>query len=238
MKREGLQRIARGCRQCLALGLLTCLLAGCAAGPSLRALNPDEAKIDVYPTGEIRVFGEPIALDELSTIVENSATEPGDTVLIRLHDDPDSPEMLQLRRIVNDQMSRANHYKYRFFSTPRASVTTYDRHTRKAETFVSEQPVEELSGAALEAYVQQMEREKQAYNDGTYVSDAVGRKPVATGERPEDLSVKPMYVGGSRPKRSRNATPEVAPTTQPRTQSSQESLRDAYRRQQQQRSQR
>ncbi len=221
-------------RRWMTVGAVMLLFAGCAAGPSLRALNPNEAKIDVYPTGEIRVFGEPIALDELSTIVANSSTEPSDTVLIRLHDDPDSPAMQQMRSIVTDQMIRANHYKYRFFSTPRASVTTYDRHTKKAETFVSEQPVEALSGAELEAEVKKIEAEREAYQDGTYVSEAAGRKPVATGDKPEELSVKPTYVGGSRPKQ-RTQQPKTPAVSTPQRQSSQEALRDAYRRQQQQR---
>ncbi len=235
--RTSLLHLLMPCRRWVALGAVA-VLAGCAAGPSLRALNPDEAKIDVYPTGEIRVLGEPIELDELCTIVKNSATEPSDTVLIRLHDDPDSPAMQQMRRIVTDQMIRANHYKYRFFSTPRASVTTYDRQTKKAETYVSEQPVEELSGAAMDAAITRMEAEKQAYQDGTYVSDAAGRKPVATGDLPEELSVKPTYVGGTRPKQSSSRTTTPPAVTTPPKKTSQDSLRDAYRRQQQQRNSR
>ena len=97
----------------LAALALVALLLGCASGPSLRALNPAEAKIDVYPSGEVRVFGEPIALGDLGGIVKASSTEPSDTVLIRLHGDPDSPELTELRRYVTDQMIRGGHYKYR-----------------------------------------------------------------------------------------------------------------------------
>ncbi len=216
------------CRGGFLLGFLALLMAGCAAGPSLRALNPNEAKIDVYPTGVVKILGEPVALAEISTVVRESATEPSDTILIRLHDDPDSPAMQEMRKIVTDLMIRANHYKYRFFSTPRASVTTYDRQTKKAETFVSDQPVEVLSGAEIQSEIQKIQAERAAYENGTYVSDAIGREPVASGEKPEELSVKPTYVGGSRPKQ----TPATRTPAKP---SSQQSMRDAYRRQQQQR---
>lgn len=222
---------------------LVALLFGCAAGPSLRALNPAEAKIDVYPSGEVRVFGEPIALGDLGDIVKASSTEPADTVLIRLHGDPDSPALTELRRYVTDQMIRGGHYKYRFFSTPQASVTTIDPRTGKAETYVSEKPVSILSGKTMEAEIDRMAAERKAYAEGTYVSDAAGQKPVSVGERPADLSLPPQVVGGTapivdgrKPKESA-ATPErpLAEKAATRKAPAQESLRERWRRQQQNR---
>ncbi len=222
---------------------LCALLVGCASGPSLRALNPDEAKIDVYPSGEVRVFGEPVPLGELSGVVKASATEPADTVLIRLHGDPDSPEFLELRRYVTDQMIRGGHYKYRFFSTPQASVTTIDPRTGRAETYVSERPIEILSGSAMTADIDRMKAERDAYANGTYVSEVAGQKPVAEGRCPEELGVKPQVVGGMPPAadgrkpRETNVTPassQALPSARkPSTQ--QESLRERWRRQQLQR---
>ena len=90
----------------LALGLL----AGCGgSGPNLRALNAREAKIEVFPNGEVRVLGERIEMGELSEVVKNSSTQPQDTVLIKLHGDPDSPEFVTLRKYVTDQMFRGGH---------------------------------------------------------------------------------------------------------------------------------
>lgn len=222
----------------IALLTLSAALLGCAGGPSLRALNPGEAKIDVYPSGEVRVFGEPIALGELSGIVGASATEPSDTVLIRLHGDPDSPELTELRRFVTDQMIRGGHYKYRFFSTPQASVTTVDPRTGKAETYVSDRPVEILSGDAMQADIDRMAAERKAYAEGTYVSDAAGQKPVAVGGRPAELRLPPRVVGG---------VPQMAEGGRPRggnvsrapahggSGADRDALREQWRRQQQQR---
>lgn len=226
---------------------LVALLLGCASGPSLRALNPAEAKIDVYPSGEVRVFGDPIALGDLGGIVKASSTEPSDTVLIRLHGDPDSPELTELRRYVTDQMIRGGHYKYRFFSTPQASVTTIDPRTGKAETYVSEKPVSILSGKTMEAEIDRMAAERKAYAEGTYVSDAAGQKPVSVGERPADLSLPPQVVGGTtltvdgrKPKESAATRTPVAERTltekaAPRKAPAQESLRERWRKQQQNR---
>ena len=99
---------------CLLLTALLALAAGCVTGPNLRALNPDEAKIDVYADGTVHVLGEPVAMGDLSGIVERSSTGPADTILVRLHGDPTSPAFVELRRYVTDQMIRAGHYKFRF----------------------------------------------------------------------------------------------------------------------------
>ena len=96
-------------RLSLIAAIAAMMLAGCT-GPTLRALNPREAKIDVYPTGEVRVYGEPIALRELEGVVRSSSTRPQDTILVRLHGDPESAELTQMRRLITDQMIRANHY--------------------------------------------------------------------------------------------------------------------------------
>ncbi len=202
-------------------------LVGCAAGPSLRALNPAEAKIDVYPTGEVRVFGEPVPIAELKDIVRSSDTEPSDTVLIRLHGDPESPEFTELRRYLTDQMIRGGHYKFRFFSTPQASVATIDPSTGKTETYVSGLPVTILSGEAMHAEINRMEAEQKAYEDGSYVSDAVGRQPVAVGERPVDLKIAPQAV--------QEAASQPASVPKKGANASQESLQERWRRQQQHR---
>lgn len=171
----------------LALGLL----AGCGgSGPNLRALNAREAKIEVFPTGEVRVLGERIEMGELSEIVKNSSTQPQDTVLIKLHGDPDSPEFVTLRKYVTDQMFRAGHYKFRFFSTPQASVSTYDPRTGKTQTTVSDMPVKIYSGSELHAEADRLAAEREAYKAGTYVSDAAGRKAVVTQGRPEELEIE------------------------------------------------
>lgn len=216
----------------LAFLALAAILLGCAAGPSLRALNPAEAKIDVYPSGEVRVFGESVALGDLGGIVKASATEPADTVLIRLHGDPDSPELTELRRYITDQMIRGGHYKYRFFSTPQASVTTIDPRTGKAETYVSDKPISILSGHALAAEADRMAAERKAYAEGSYVSDAAGQKPVSVGERPADLSLSPQVVG-SKAHPTEERKPREAVTV--RKGPAQNSLRERWRKQQQNR---
>ena len=170
----------------LALGLL----AGCGgSGPNLRALNAREAKIEVFPTGEVRVLGERIEMGELSEVVKNSSTQPQDTVLIKLHGDPDSPEFVTLRKYVTDQMFRAGHYKFRFFSTPQASVSTYDPRTGKTQTTVSDKPVKIYSGSELHAEADRLAAEREAYKAGTYVSNAIGRRSVVTKGRPEELKI-------------------------------------------------
>ena len=182
------------------------LLGGCAAGPSLRALNAREAKIDVYPSGEVRVLGERIAMGELSEIVKDSSTEPKDTILIRLHGDPESPEFVMLRKYVTDQMIRAGHYKFRFFSTPQASVSTYDPRTGKTQTTISNQPVRQVSGAEMSAAVDRFPAVREAFARGTYVSDAAGRKAVVSEGRPEELEVdgEPLQEAAAPTQRPQN----------------------------------
>ncbi len=209
----------------VALLLMGGVVGGCASGPNLRALNAREAKIDVYPTGEVRVLGEPIKMGELSELVKNSSTQPQDTVLIRLHGDPDSPEFVTLRRYVTDQMIRAGHYKFRFFSTPQASVSTYDPRTGKTQTAVSEQPIKIYSGNEIAAEAERFAAERQAYFEGTYVSDAVGRQSITTKGRPEELKIEGETMQDETPR---------PPARRAETPGDNQSLRERYLRQQRQ----
>lgn len=211
---------------CLLLTALLALAAGCATGPNLRALNPDEAKIDVYADGTVHVLGEPVAMGDLSGIVERSSTGPADTILVRLHGDPTSPAFVELRRYVTDQMIRAGHYKFRFFSTPQASVATYDPRTGKSETSVSALPVRQLSGRELDAEAARMAAEIDAYAAGTYVSEAANRQPAEISQgRPEALAIAPKAVDA---RTGQGQAQGAKPLTQ------EESLRTRYLRQQRQ----
>lgn len=213
----------------LALGLL----AGCGgSGPNLRALNAREAKIEVFPTGEVRVLGERIEMGELSEVVKNSSTQPQDTVLIKLHGDPDSPEFVTLRKYVTDQMFRAGHYKFRFFSTPQASVSTYDPRTGKTQTTVSDMPVKIYSGSELHAEADRLEAETKAYKAGTYVSNAAGRKAVVTQGRPEELAVDPETMKDEAVPAPQATTPQAQRAAEAPAENL--SLRERYLRQQRQ----
>ena len=213
----------------LALGLL----AGCGgSGPNLRALNAREAKIEVFPTGEVRVLGERIEMGELSEVVKNSSTQPQDTVLIKLHGDPDSPEFVTLRKYVTDQMFRAGHYKFRFFSTPQASVSTYDPRTGKTQTTVSDMPVKIYSGSELHAEADRLKDETKAYKAGTYVSNAAGRKAVVTQGRPEELAVDPETMKDEAVPAPQATTPQVRRAAEVPAENL--SLRERYLRQQRQ----
>lgn len=213
---------------CLLFISLALLLAACVSGPNLRALNPDEAKIDVYADGTVHVLGEPIAMGDLSGIVEHSSTEAADTILIRLHGDPDSPEFVELRKYVTDQMIRAGHYKFRFFSTPQASITTYDPRTGKAETSVSGLPVRQLSGREIEAEAQRMSADSDAYSAGTYVSEAANRKPSQISQgRPDALAIAPQAV-------DLKTAPGAAKAAPAKPIDDEDSLRARYLRQQRQ----
>lgn len=213
----------------LALGLL----AGCGgSGPNLRALNAREAKIEVFPTGEVRVLGERIEMGELSEVVKNSSTQPQDTVLIKLHGDPDSPEFVTLRKYVTDQMFRAGHYKFRFFSTPQASVSTYDPRTGKTQTTVSDMPVKIYSGSELHAEADRLAAEREAYKAGTYVSDAAGRKAVVTQGRPEELEIEGETMQDEAVPTPQATTPQAQRAAEAPAENL--SLRERYLRQQRQ----
>lgn len=203
------------------------MLAGCT-GPTLRALNPREAKIDVYPTGEVRVYGEPIALRELEGVVRSSSTRPQDTILVRLHGDPESAELTQMRRLITDQMIRANHYKFTFFSTPLATVQTYDPVTKRTETFAEDVDLGESSTERAVADAQRLIDETVAYREGTYVSPVVQAKPVAisVGEKPEELK-----VGGELLEEAKAAAAAKAAATKS-AQPAQADLREQWKRQQ------
>ena len=213
---------------CLLFISLALLLAACVSGPNLRALNPDEAKIDVYADGTVHVLGEPVAMGDLSGIVKGSTTQPADTILIRLHGDPDSPEFTELRKYVTDQMIRAGHYKFRFFSTPQASITTYDPRTGKTETSVSGLPVRQLSGREIEAEAQRMSADSDAYSAGTYVSEAANRKPSQISQgRPDALAIAPQAV-------DLKTAPGAAKAAPAKPIDDEDSLRARYLRQQRQ----
>ncbi|MGN0891425.1 MAG: hypothetical protein ACI4W7_07225 [Candidatus Spyradenecus sp.] len=206
-------------------------IAGCT-GPTLRALNPREAKIDVYPSGEVRVYGEPIALRDLESTVRRSSTRPQDTILIRLHGDPEGPELSRMRRLVTDQMIRANHYKFNFFSTPLATVQTYDPVTKRTETFAEDVDLGEASTERAVADVQRLMDETEAYREGTYVSPVVQAKPVAisVGDKPEELKVGGELLEEA--KAPAAAKPAVKPTAAKPAQPSQADLREQWKRQQ------
>lgn len=224
MTPDSLPGIAQGCRRSHlqpSLCLLLLLLCGCAAStPSLRATAGRDAKIDVYPTGEIHVLGEPVAPRNLGKIVRDSETKEKDVVLIRLHGDPESPEMLAMRKLVAKQMILSGHARYQFVTVPHASVTTYDKQTGRAETYTDPNPAKLLTGSDIRKEVEQMEADAKAYQDGTYVSDAAERNPTErSNKRPEDLAVHPTYGG-------RQIKDGVAP---------QKSLKEQWQKQQQRR---
>lgn len=206
-------------------------IAGCT-GPTLRALNPREAKIDVYPSGEVRVYGEPIAVRDLESTVRRSSTRPQDTILIRLHGDPEGPELSRMRRLVTDQMIRANHYKFNFFSTPLATVQTYDPVTKRTETFAEDVDLGEASTERAVADVQRLMDETEAYREGTYVSPVVQAKPVAisVGDKPEELKVGGELLEEA--KAPAAAKPVVKPAAAKPVQPSQADLREQWKRQQ------
>lgn len=213
----------------LALGLL----AGCGgSGPNLRALNAREAKIEVFPTGEVRVLGERIEMGELSEVVKNSSTQPQDTVLIKLHGDPDSPEFVTLRKYVTDQMFRAGHLKFRFFSTPQASLSTYNRLTGETSTDVLDPSIKiQFSGAELHAEADRLAAEREAYANGTYVSDAIGRRTVVTKGRPEELKIDGETMQDEAVPAPQATTPQARRAEAP---AENLSLRERYLRQQRQ----
>ncbi len=204
---------------------------GCT-GPTLRALSPDEAKVDVYPSGEVRVYGKPIKMGELSSLIRRSSTRPQDPIFVRLHGLADAPEMVELRQYVTDQMMRAEHYKFSFFSTPHATVTTLDPVTGKASTLVSEQPLEVLTGDASLRDIERLKAEQEAYEEGHYVSPAVGRRPVAVGTPPEALCVQARVGAESRQTSVVRTNPAAESREASAEVSDEDELREAWRRQQ------
>lgn len=214
-------------------GVALALLAVCCGctGPSLRAMNPREAKIDVYATGEVRVYGEPVALGDLAACVRRSSTRPQDTILVRLHGDPESPAFTQLRRQITDQMLRAEHYKFNFFSIPLATVQTYDPAARRTETYAENMVLAESNVANATADTARLIEEQKAYREGTYVSEAALAKPiaVAVGQKPEELKVGGELLPEAKRTAPQPATPQRdAPAAVP----AQEDLRDQWKRQQ------
>lgn len=198
MRHDSLIRIAQGRRlkRLWPSLCLTLLLCGCASIPSLRAINSREAKIDVFPSGEIHVLGEAIAPKDLGKIVKQSDTKETDVILIRLHDDPDSPAMLAMRKLVAKQMILSGHSRYQFVTMPHASVTTYDKQTGRAETYTDPNPTKLLTGKDIREEIEQMEADAKAYKDGSYVSEAAERDPTERSDgRPEDLAIHPTYGG-------------------------------------------
>ncbi len=221
-----------------ALATLALLCSACT-GPSLRALSPEEAKVDVYPSGEIRVCGEKTPLEELSNVVRRSTTRPQDPIFIRLHGNADSPEMLRLRKQISRQMIKAEHYKFNFFSTPHATVTTTDPRTGQSQTFISEQALPILKGDDAVRDVERLQAERTAYAEGTYVSTAAGLNPVATtNKRPEALSVNPQ-VETPPPPLNPLAQPSASPAPAPEAPNAEEdALRAKWMRQQRSKAQR
>lgn len=211
---------------------LLALAAGCVTGDSLRALNPDEAKIDLYPDGHLFVRGEPVAWGDLADVIRDSSTRPEDTILVRYHGDVDEPGFATLRNLLTDQMFQAEHLKFRIFTTPQASVSTYDPRTGKTETFVDGAEVRRYSGAELREAAEAAAAEKAAIADGTYVSPAVRYKPVAVANRDTGLSINPQTVRDAAPA-AKPAKP-AKPTAARQADGGEESLRARYLRQQRQ----
>lgn len=164
-------------------------VCGCASSPSLRALNVAEAKIVVRTDGTVLVLGQPVPIDTLHEVVENSDTEGDELILVKLLGDPDSKEMKSMQRIISREMAFAKHYKFTFISVPQATVQTTDPLTGKVSVQVSDQDVNVLSGSEIHAEADRIAAEQRAYADGSYVSPAVTTAEKARVERrPEEVS--------------------------------------------------
>lgn len=151
-------------------------LCGCAAGPSLKAVSPKEAKIVVEKDGTVLVRGEPVATDRLGELLQDSETRPGDMVFIRLKGDPDSGIMRQAQREIAAQFFQVKHMKFTFVSPVYATVSTTDRQSGKTDVQVSGVEVKVLRGQEIEEEARKMANDAEAYRQGTYVSPAA-RKP-------------------------------------------------------------
>ncbi len=164
----------------LTLSLCAALLCGCAAGPSLRAVDTEDAKIVITERGDILVHGEVVPLRELHTVIEKSSTEPDELIIVQLQADPSAPGMQQLMRAVSREMTFAKHYKYSFSTPLKAYTQTFDKHTGTTEVHVAGREVHRLESIAdKEAEVQRMKADAEAYESGNYVSEAAEQKPVA-----------------------------------------------------------
>lgn len=162
----------------IATRLLGCvaiaLIIGCAGpGPSLKSLNQREAKIEVWPDGTMFVHGKQAAIEDLAKIIKASSTAPSDPIFIRLNDDIDSLEMQNIRHRINDQMIRCGHYKYAYFSAPQASVSILDKKTGTYSTVKQAGIIKATSGESMHREIDRMKAEAKAYEDGTYISDAL-----------------------------------------------------------------
>ena len=175
----------------LMFALSAAILCGCAAGPSLHAADTSDAKIIVTERGDILVHGEPVPLRELHEIIADSSTEPNELIVVQLQADPDAPGMQQLMRAISREMTFARHYKYSFSTPLKAYTQTFDKHTGTTEVFVNGSEVQRLETVAeKEAEVQRMKSEAEAYERGSYVSEAAEQKPVSVFKGRSDESQK------------------------------------------------
>ena len=166
------------------------VLCGCAAGPSLRSIDTEDAKIIVTEQGEILVHGEPVPLRELHTVIQNSSTESDELIIVQLPGGSETQEMQRLMRAISREMTFARHYKYSFSTPPKAYTETFDKHTGTTEVFVSGQAVQRLDDVAeKEAEVRRLEADNKAYQQGVYVSDAAQR-PVSVFKGRSDANQK------------------------------------------------
>jgi hypothetical protein len=167
------------------------LLCGCAAGPSLRSIDTNDAKIIVTEQGDILVHGEKVPLYDLHEVIEDSDTEPDELIIVQLQADPSAPGMQNLMRAISREMTFAKHYKYSFSTPLKAYTQTFDKQTGKTEVYVSGREVQRLETIAdKEAEVRRMQAEADAYERGSYVSDAAKQKPVETFKGRSDKSKK------------------------------------------------
>lgn len=155
------------------------LFIGCAAGPSLRSADTDDAKIIVTEQGQILVHGEPVKLHDLHEIIADSSTESNELIVVQLPKSSKDEGMQRLMRAISREMTFARHYKYSFSTPPQAYAETYDKQTGTTTVLVAGQEVKRLETIAeKEAEVMRMEEENAAYVNGTYVSEAANQKPI------------------------------------------------------------
>lgn len=169
---------------------LMAALCGCAAGPSLRAVDTEDAKIIVTEQGDILVHGEPVPLGQLHNVIQDSATEPNELIIVQLPGGSETQEMQRLMRAISREMTFARHYKYSFSTPPKAYTETFDKHTGTTEVFVAGKAVQRLDDVAeKEAEVRRLEADNAAYQQGVYVSDAAQR-PVSVFKGRSDANQK------------------------------------------------